>query len=391
MHNFIRLSLLILLLNLSRSLELEEEKCIFHEAVWRAEYLQDDTFKHLVAHVCIDIVAALPTIALNALVIFAVVTRNRLRNNSTILLACLAGADLLTGLIVLPFAFSLDLKRLLGVGPFCSPEKAFNVIITMVAFASFSHLVVISIERYIAIKYALRYRDIVTETWIIISIVLAWAITLTVTINEIVLALIDNENIYSIYSHVSYIIQIVIGILFSIAILLSYGYIYSETRRQVKRLKAEQLPQEEVQRIKKDRKAATTLAIILIAVVFTYLPAIITGILATLPVSTVVPPRLRVIIWSWVAISIMLGSLANPIIYCWRMKNLRRAFLEILHLRKPENTMPETKIQGTQRNQAGPRGNLAFSLPENGQPVLLPFRQLQVEYIPRIDEANENK
>ena len=175
--------------------------------------------------------------------------------------------------------------------------------------------------------------------------------------------------------------------LFTAAVLWSYGYIYSETRRQVKRLKAEQLPQEEVQRIKKDRKAASTLAIILIALVFTYLPAIITGTVATLPVSTVVPPRLRVIIWSWVALSIMLGSLVNPIIYCWRMKNLRRAFLEILHLRKPENTMPETEIQGT---QAGPRGNLAFSLPENGQPVLLSFRQLQVEYIPRIDEANEN-
>ena len=386
----LKIANLSILLNLSRTLEPEKEKCNLYGLAWRAEYLQDDTYKHLVALICIDIIAALPTILLNALVIFAVATRHRLRNNGTILLACLAGTDLLTGLIVLPFSFSLNLKRLLGVGPFCSPEKALMVIITMVAFASFSHLVVISIERYIAIKYPLRYQDIVTETRIITSVVLAWGFTLLMTINELALALIDSETIYSIYSQVNILIEIVIMTLFTAAVLWSYGYIYSETRRQVKRLKAEQLPQEEIQRIKKDRKAATTLAIILIALVFTYLPATITGILATLPVSTVVPPRLRVIIWSWVAISIMSGSLANPIIYCWRMKNLRRAFLEILHLRKPENTMPETEIQGTQRNQAGPRGNLAFSLPENGQPVLLSFRQLQVEYIPRIDEANEN-
>ena len=386
----LKIANLSILLNLSRTLEPEKEKCNLYGLAWRAEYLQDDTSKHLVALICIDIIAALPTILLNALVIFAVATRHRLRNNGTILLACLAGTDLLTGLIVLPFSFSLDWKRLLGVGPFCSPQKALIVIITMVAFASFSHLVVISIDRYIAIKYPLRYQDIVTETRIITSVVLAWGFTLLMTINELALALIDSETIYSIYSQVNILIEIVIMTLFTAAVLWSYGYIYSETRRQVKRLKAEQLPQEEIQRIKKDRKAATTLAIILIALVFTYLPAIITGILATLPVSTVVPPRLRVIIWSWVAISIMSGSLANPIIYCWRMKNLRRAFLEILHLRKAENTMPETEIQGTQRNQAGPRGNLAFSLPENGQPVLLSFRQLQVEYIPRIDEANEN-
>ena len=381
---------LSILLNLSRTLEPEKEKCNLYGLAWRAEYLQDDTSKHLVALICIDIIAALPTILLNALVIFAVATRHRLRNNGTILLACLAGTDLLTGLIVLPFSFSIDWKRLLGVGPFCSPQKALIVIITMVAFASFSHLVVISIDRYIAIKYPLRYQDIVTETRIITSVVLAWGFTLLMTINELALTLIDSETIYSIYSQVNILMEIVIMALFTAAVLWSYGYIYSETRRQVKRLKAEQLPQEEIQRIKKDRKAASTLAIILIALVFTYLPAIITGILATLPVSTVVPPRLRVIIWSWVAISIMSGSLANPIIYCWRMKNLRRAFLEILHLRKAENTMPETEIQGTERNQAGPRGNLAFSLPENGQPVLLSFRQLQVEYIPRIDEANEN-
>ena len=188
-----------------------------------------------------DIITALPTILLNALVIFAVATRRRLRNNSTILLASLAGADLLTGLVVLPFAFAIDLKRLLGFDSFCSLEKAFTVTLAMVTCASISHLVMISIDRYIAIKYPLRYQDIVTETRILISIVLAWGFTLLVTINELVLALIDSDSVYSIYSHLNTIIQIAIGTLSIVVISLSYGYIYSETRRQVKRLRAEQL------------------------------------------------------------------------------------------------------------------------------------------------------
>ena len=137
-----------------------------------------------------------------------------------ILLACLTGTDLLTGLIVLPLAFSLDLKRLLGVGPFCSPEKALNVIIVMSVFASFGHLVVISIDRFIAIKYPLA---------------------LIMTTSELVLALIDSKSICLIYSLVKSVTQSVTGILFIITISLSYRYIYSETRRQVKRLKAEQL------------------------------------------------------------------------------------------------------------------------------------------------------
>ena len=344
--------------------------------VWRAEYLRDDTYKHLVALVCMDIITALPTILLNALVIFAVATRRRLRNNSTILLASLAGADLLTGLVVLPFAFAIDLKRLLGFDSFCLLEKAFTVTLAMVTYASISHLVMISIDRFIAIKYPLRYQEIVTETRILISIVLAWGFTLLVTINELVLALIDSDSAYSIYSHVNTIIQIAIGTLSIVVISLSYGYIYSETRRQVKRLKAEQLPQEEVQRIRNDRTAATTLAIILIVLVATYLPTIV---LTALSSSIAAPPRFICITWSGVGGTCVLGPLCNPIIYCWRMKNLRRTFLEILHLRQPENTLPETEVREIERHQPGPSTNQAFPLSAIGQPVLLSVRHLQAD------------
>ena len=55
--------------------------------------------------------------------------------------------------------------------------------------------------------------------------------------------------------------------------------VFEKTRRQVKRLEAKQLPQEEAQIIKKDRTAATTLAIILIALVITYLAVIMVGVL----------------------------------------------------------------------------------------------------------------
>ena len=235
----------------------------------------------------------------------------------------------------------------------------------MVTYASISHLVIISIDRYIAIKYPLRYQEIVTERRIIFTIVLAWGFTLLVTINELVLALIDSESIYSIYMHVNTIIQIVIGTLFIVVISLSYGYIYSETRRQVKRLLNEQLPQEEIQRIKKDRKAVTTLAFILITLGLTYLPAIIIGILTTSPGNIVGPPRVQRITWIWVELSIMFGSLCNPIIYCWRMENLRRAFLEILHLSQTKNIKPGIEMREIQRHQPGPSKNQAFSLPAN--------------------------
>ena len=170
---------------ISRSLEPEKEICIKTCSLGKRSIIEnDDTKRNLVALASIDLAAIIPTILLNVLVIFAVATSTAKQINYTSL-ACLAGADLLTGFITLPITFSLELKRLFIVGPFCPLEKTFNLILLMVFSASLGHLVVISRERYIAVKEPLRYQDIFTEKRLILSAVLIWAFTLLITINEL--------------------------------------------------------------------------------------------------------------------------------------------------------------------------------------------------------------
>ena len=48
---------------------------------------------------------------------------------------------------------------------------------------------------------------------------------------------------------------------------------------------------------------------------------------------------------SWVATLVMLRSLCNPLVYCWRKAELRQAFLEILNLRNPENNQSQEAIE----------------------------------------------
>ena len=95
---------------------------------------------------------------------------------------------------------------------------------------------------------------------------------------------------------------------------------------------------------------------------------------------------------------ISINSLFNPIIYCWRIKKLRYAFLEILHLRQPENSPPAIEMQAIPRHrpQVQPtsrdRSSETFSatmIVASQEPVLLSFSHRRAEEIVHIEETGE--
>lgn len=316
-------------------LDREVEECYYiNGAVWRREYLTGDTFKTAVALASVNLIAFFPTVLLNALIIFAVVTRRELRRiNSNILLACLASVDLLTGLVAHPLGFAVQIKRILNDGPFCALEKALLLVTTGTAFVSLSHVGLIGTDRYIAIKHPLRYQDVVTKVRLTTAILFSWAVTMIMTIQEIILAVVNSgSDFYSIYLEVSGTVLTVTFLSFVGAIAYTYGYIFREAQRQRRRLRSEQLPREELKRMKKNNKAATTLAAYLAALVLTFLPGAIVVLVSFASENITVKPGVMSVLYAWVLTSALLGSLYNPIIFCWRIKKLRRVFLEILYL-----------------------------------------------------------
>ena len=118
----------------------------------------------------------------------------------------------------------------------------------------------------------------------------------------------------------------------------------------MKRLKSEQLSNEEVKKLKKENKAAITLALLLGLLILFYLPIITTFIVFAVSHDILEPPVILAL-WSLVFNVSLLSGLFHPIIYCWRSKKLRQAFLEILHLRQPENAPPPIEMQVIERHQ----------------------------------------
>ena len=122
------------------------------------------------------------TVLLNVLVIKAVKTRPRLQTNSNILLACLAVTDALTGL----FGQSLYiLWRLFELFNLKSSEtvEGFHIdVMSVLLIVSCLHLILVTFERLIAIKFAMQYSNVVTHNNIKIAVTVCWLAAIAIAI-----------------------------------------------------------------------------------------------------------------------------------------------------------------------------------------------------------------
>lgn len=124
-------------------------------------------------------IASLPTVAINALIIWATLGDRNLRSSSfNLLLVALAVTDLFVGILVEPM-FSLLLGCLQGN---CySPCKLtiYSLSSMVCCFLTVMTLALVSFERYLAIEYPIFYRERVTRKRVLALTVIVWTIVLT--------------------------------------------------------------------------------------------------------------------------------------------------------------------------------------------------------------------
>ena len=115
------------------------------------------------------------TTVLNILVMVAVKTTRQLRTKSNVALACLSTTDLIVGLVVQPLHITAASFLLRGERIYCTITDISKATSVICLLASLHNLVLLSAERYIAIKHPFRHETQVSEVRIIMASALVWA------------------------------------------------------------------------------------------------------------------------------------------------------------------------------------------------------------------------
>ena len=272
----------------------------------------------LVLLTVVNIITCPLTIALNLLVIIAVKTKARLKNNSNAALGCLAVTDVLMGAIGQPIFAAATISNLQGEtsNELCTRLIMNRTVARILLAATIHHLVLINVERYLAIKCTYAYTTMVTIARILASSALVW---ISAVLTTVPLLLVDNI-ISVVINNIPFVISMSIIVFCQVAV-------YIETRRHEKQIAAQQVSVEARQKFLKEKKALKLTTTVLLILLSCYSPLIVLTLLRPFTITSV---NIAYSVFFTAMFATMLNSIINPIIYCVRKRQFRVAFIEIL-------------------------------------------------------------
>ena len=312
-------------------------------------------FSTLISVECVVIFAA---VCGNSLVTIAFYKFSSLRTASNVILLSLCTAN---SLIVIALIINIS-----GMSLYLSSydDKILKRICRVEAWFSFTfisviilHLALISVERFIAIKFSLRYHTIVTKRRVLFASIAVWlwAMAVTVVFPQALRA--SNKEAYRNFVRAvhpcakiqkyhpcrptpripasnEYLIFLITSMLIIplVIILFSYGYIFIVSHKHRKQIR-EQGNIQEIAKIKREMKGARTLAIVVAVCLLGIVPLLITTslrFLGKLPDDDFHRPKLKYYRYFVHAFAFCLNAVCSPFIYCWRNERFRDAFRRLL-------------------------------------------------------------
>ena len=245
----------------------------------------------------------------NSLVLAAMWTATSLRSPSTVFLCCLIVSDILVGFIAQPVYIATELTR----APFL--YGAMFGLTTLACGVSVCTMAVISVDRYLALHYHMTYPHIMTAKR-------ALYITLTVWLTGAFVSCIKLWNT----SFFFYVTAVGIGVCITIST-FSYVKIFLIVRQHQLQIQAQHQAVQNLNTANRTlhlKKSAINTFIYFMFMILCYSPLFASMLILA------IYQKHETEAWNFADTISFMNSSINPVLYCWRLRELRTAVLKVL-------------------------------------------------------------
>ena len=258
-------------------------------------------------------------ILLNIVTIHAIRKTSSLPKTLTTLLLSLAVSDVGVGLVNQPFYTSILIKWIQQSNPGCNTHKAFYFIGNLFSTASFFGVVAVSVDRFLAIHLHLRYQELVTHKRVVAVLIFKW-----------VLSIFASFSMFWVPRDIFSLVIIILGIVGVFLTTMIYISIYLTVRRhksQIQVLRVQlQTQAGEISNFASLINSAVGIFYVYLMFLICYLPYFIS--LAAFKTNG---PNITLRKFFLFSLTLLyLNSSLNPVIYCWKMRHIRHAVMDIL-------------------------------------------------------------
>ena len=252
----------------------------------------------------------------NTVILFALNKESSLHPPSKLLYRCLALTDLLVGTISQPvvavYFTSIVIADNYWIDICVYVASTGALTFTILSAVSMLTMTAISVDRLLALLLGLRYKHVVTLKRVRALVLCFWIPSIAFTV-----IMLRKFDILKMYGYVLNSLGLLVSVCCYLKIVFALRHHQAAIQNQVHQ---EQSNGEIAQNMQQYRKTVSTAMCILLTLIVCYLPySIVLAIVTTNGSSPVLHA-----IWAFTTTLVCLNSTLNPILYCWRIKEVRQ-------------------------------------------------------------------
>ena len=261
---------------------------------------------------------AFSSIVLNSVTIQALRKTSSLPKPLKTLLLSLAVSDLSVGVLVQPFYLWLLVKLLLQHNSLEAVCTALNSLALFFSVASFFGVMALSGDRFLAVLLHLRYQELVTHKRVVAVVISIWVFSAFMSL----FFLLASPDI----SYIASAVIAVVCVLFSAMLNFKIYFAVRRHRNQIQALQQQVAQNDQLTNDAGLRKSVVGVFYVYLVFLLCYLPSFCTFLVVVI---SNLNNGVKVFIMSSITL-VFFNSSLNPVIYCWKMRRVRLAVMDIV-------------------------------------------------------------